>query len=230
MTCNGFKLNLSRRLYRMKKILLIAIGLFTTSLVSAQQYIFGPKSDYVNGSAYDPKFSVQVGADISGASVTSNGNLIAGPIHGYYGGFVLNIPTSELIDITPGLLFTQKGFAAVTKDGQFTKRTQFVEVPFLVNFKLNPIVSLFVGPQFSYLATSANTYDPAFNTVREQFYEDVNIKNYWVGVIGVKFLLLNHIEVNGRYAIDLQATPTNGNIYMPDYSNQVWQFGLGYKF
>lgn len=215
----------------MKKILLVALGLFTSSLVNAQQIIFGPKSDYVTSNANDPKIGIQVGQNISTAIVQSNNNLIAGqPIHGYNAGIVLNFPVSPLIDITPEALFSQKGFSALTLDGNYKQRSQFIDVPFLVKFKINPIVSLYAGPQFSYLLNATNTYDPAFTPSREQYYEDINVKNFWVGVMGVSFLFLNHIELHGRYEIDLQTTPANGSIYMPDYKLQVWQFGLGYKF
>jgi hypothetical protein len=91
--------------------------------------------------------------------------------------------------------------------------------------------NFYIGPQLSYLLSTTNTYNNGFITTSEHYYEDNNgHKSFLDGVIGVSFDLNRSVDLHARYTIDLQQTDSNGYTYVPDYRNQVWQFGLGFKF
>jgi len=215
----------------MKKLLLLAICLLITSFVSAQQYIFGPRSDYVFGSSTESKIGIEVGTNISNVTATSSGiNFNTAPVHGFNAGLVFEIPVSSTASIAPEALYSQKGYMATTPSGGFTQKNTFIDVPLLVKFKLSPIASLSLGPQFSYLLTTQNTYNPGFVALTEHYYENNNISTYWDWAMGLSFNVIRHLDLRVRYTIGLTQTPSNGDLYVPDYRSQVWQFGLGYKF
>jgi opacity protein-like surface antigen len=50
------------------------------------------------------------------------------------------------------------------------------------------------------------------------------------GVAGISFTISDNIDLRARYTIDVQQNYANGNVYVPNYRNQVLQIGLGFKF
>jgi opacity protein-like surface antigen len=160
----------------------------------------------------------------------SNLNFSTGSLTGFNAGVMMELPVSYPFSVQPEAMFSQKGFAAVTVNGNFTQRTQFLDVPILGKFNLNHVFNFYIGPQFSYLAGLKNTYHEGFNATTETFYDNTSNRLFYAGVIGASLNVTQNIELRARYTIDLQQNYSNGNGYVPSYSNQVVQFGLGYKF
>jgi hypothetical protein len=215
----------------MKKFLLLAICLLITSFVSAQQYIFGQRSDYVFGSSTESRMGIEVGTNISNVMTSSSTiSFNTASVTGFNAGLIFEIPVSSAASLAPEVLFSQKGYMATTPNGGFTQKNSFIDVPLLIKFKLSSIAGLSVGPQFSYLLSTQNTYNPGFMALNEHYYENNNISTYWDWAIGLSFNIIRHLDLRARYTIGLTQTPSNGDIYVPNYRSQVWQFGLGYKF
>jgi len=216
----------------MKIILLIAICLLTAGSISAQGYIYGPRSDYYysSDSFYRPRIGFEAGVGLS--NTITNGpsaSFNTAALTGFNAGIIFDLPVTFPFSVEPEILYSQKGYSATTISGNFTQRTQFIEVPILAKYSLK-MVNFFAGPQFSYLAGLKNTYNQGFITANQGFYDNSSNNLYFDVVVGASVNVTNYVELRARYALDLQKNNSNGNNYVPGYSIQAIQMSLGYKF
>src|ERR1700760_3199972 len=123
------------------KLLLMLFLLLAAGAARAQGTIFGPRSDYYyNGEEfYRNKFGFNVGLNMSNTLTGTNSNLnfSTGSLTGFNAGFMAEFPVTYPFSIQPEVNFSQKGFDAVTVNGNFTQRTQFLDIPVLAKFVLN---------------------------------------------------------------------------------------------
>src|ERR1700748_1200868 len=112
---------------------------------------------------------------------------------------MVELPVSYPFSVQPEIMFSQKGFDAVTVNGSFTQRTQFLDIPVLAKFNLNRSFNFYIGPQISYMAGLKNTYNEGFNTGSESFYDNTSNKLFYAGVIGASVNVTQHIEMRARY-------------------------------
>lgn len=219
----------------MKKILLLAICLFTLAgSVSAQGYYghrrvrrSAPRN--ANDDFYKIKVGLAGGLNIADAVDAYNANYTTGSIAAFHVGLTLDVPLIYPLSFAPEVLYSQKGYSAQTADGNFTQRSNFIDVPLLAKFRLSPFVNFVVGPQLSFPISTTNTYDNGFQETAKEHYDTSNDKTVVAGVIGVGFDVSPNVELRFRYTYDFQETDDN-NYYIPGYHNQVWQVGLGFKF
>jgi hypothetical protein len=212
----------------MKKIFFLAIIILSAGSVSAQRYFSGSRGDYSNYDFYQPKVGFEAGLNIANTINSTNSNYSTNTVAGFNAGITFDIPVIYPFSIEPEVLYSQKGYKADTQFGQFTKRTSFIDVPVLAKFRIAPVFNLFIGPQFSYLLSTTNTYSNGFSTTNQQYYNN-DTKAYLDGVVGVSFDINRSIDLHARYTIDIEETDSNSNSYVPSYRNQVWQIGLGFK-
>jgi hypothetical protein len=217
----------------MKKILSLAICLLVAGTVSAQRRYYHSQRAQVrdnNGDFYTPSIGLEIGANVSNQVSSNYSGYSTGSLVGLNAGITFNLPIIYPLSFAPEVLYSQKGYTAATNDGTFTQRTNFIDVPLLAKFKLGPTFNFYIGPQLSYLLSTTNTYDNGFTTASEQYYENNNgHKSFLDGVLGVSFDVNRYVDLHARYTLDLQQTNANGNTYVPNYRNQVWQFGIGFK-
>jgi hypothetical protein len=220
----------------MKKIFFMAMILLVAGSVSAQYYT--PRSRYApsnnngnNGSDfYTPKVGLDVGVNIANTTSAYNSNFSTGTLAGFHAGLNLDIPLLYPLSISAEAMYSQKGYTAVTTSGNFTQRTQFIDLPILLKFNVGPILRLYAGPQYSFLLNTTNTYDNGFAVTAQQYYNNTGTKAILDGVAGVGFDLSRYVELRARYTLDLKSTSSVNSAYQPDYRNQVWQIGLNFKF
>jgi opacity protein-like surface antigen len=220
----------------MKKILFLAICLLALAgTVSAQGYYYGPRRVRrpPPRSSYDDFYKVRVGItgglNVSNTINAVNSNYSTGAIAGFNAGLFLNLPLIYPLSFQPEVLYSEKGFAAVTNDGNFTQHANYVDVPLLLKFKLSPTFNFLIGPQISIPVSTTNTYDNGFVVTAENSYSTYGESTVLDGVVGVSFDLSPDVELRARYTLDLQQNAQN-EAYGGDYRNQVWQIGLGFKF
>lgn len=222
-----------KKLFILAAIMVIAIG------ADAQRRYYGPRARRMppqrmqrnHNNFYQPKFGFKIGANISN-SVSTYDNYSTGSLVGLNLGVTADLPIIYPVSFAPEVLYSQKGYTIGTTYGNFTQRTHFIDVPLLAKFKVAPTFSILIGPQLSWLMSTTNTYDDGFSITQRSTYDNRNNghKTYLDGVIGVSFDINRNVDIHGRYAINLQGTDRYGNTYTPDYRNQVWQVGLGFKF
>ena len=203
----------------MKKILVLAAGLLFAGAVHAQSPV---------------RVGVKAGVNLSNIIKDDGNNNFDTKINpGFNAGITLDIPIIESIAFTPELLYSTKGYKVESSAGDFTQRTNFIDVPILASIKLGGSgLNLVAGPQVSFLLSTKNKFDTDFGSVEQQVNEDSDKfkKSLVGGVIGFRYDINNNVDFHGRYALDFQKNNENGNNTTPEFKNQVFSIGFGYKF
>lgn len=221
----------------MKRILFLsAICLLVAGSVSAQSY-YGPRRVYhrpvqhrAKDDFYKPRVGIEGGLSIANTVSSYNQNYSTNTILGFNAGITAEIPLVYSLSFEPEVLFSQKGYEANTIDGTLTQRNNYIDIPLLAKFRLVRGFNFLVGPQLNLPLTSTTTFNNGFNTSSESYYSDTNNKSYVAGVLGFSIDLNPNVDIHARYVIDLSSNNQDANSPIPDYRNQVWQFGLGIKF
>lgn len=210
-------------------------GLLIAGSVSAQYYT--PRRGYTNSvntgnsdDFYTPRIGIELGANLANTVSEYNANFSTNTLWGMQGGLTLSLPLIYPLSIEAEGIYSQKGYTAQTTNGNFTHRSNFIDVPLLLKFNVGPVLRLYVGPQYSFQLNTTNTYDNGFAVTAQQYYNNTNTKPILDGVAGVGFDLNRYVELRARYMLDLKSTSSINSAYQPDYRNQVWQFGLNFKF
>jgi hypothetical protein len=206
----------------MKKIFILAIGLFVTGAANAQ-------------STDQPiRLGVKAGANYSNIiKDDGNNNFKTDYLVGYHAGLTLDIKLLENLAFTPEALYSTKGYKLTSSVGEFTQTTHFIDVPILASVRLGGGLNLVAGPQVSFLLSTNNKFETGFGTAEQKIVEDDSDrfkKSLVGGLIGFRYDFSNKIGINGRYALDFQKNNENGSSQTPEFKNQVFQLGLGLKF
>jgi hypothetical protein len=220
----------------MKNFLFFAMCLLITASASAQGYYYFPSHHEHHPPArsqYDDFYKAKVGltggVNISNTVDAHNYSTSTGSIVGFNAGITFDLPIIYPLSFAPEVLYSQKGYAAVTPDGNFTQHSDYIDLPLLAKFRLSPTFSFLIGPQISFPISTTNTYDDGFNVTGEQYYNTYGQKRVVAGVVGFAFDLGRVVELRARYAYDLQPNSQNTSAN-GDFRDVVWQFGLGIKF
>ncbi|WP_158796209.1 porin family protein [Pedobacter sp. L105] len=209
----------------MKKIFILAIGLFVATAASAQDH--GIKFGIAGG--------LNVSDVIQGHGDYGSTNTKAG----FNAGLTLEIPFYPGIAFAPEVMFSQKGYSldydtdAGYSAGKFTQTTNYIDVPLLFSFRVGPAFNFLIGPQVSFLTSTKNKFDDGFGTTEETTinnHSDNYNKTMIGGVVGFRYDITPTVDIHARYAIDFSQNDGYGDYYTPRYRNQVVSLGLGFKF
>jgi hypothetical protein len=211
----------------MKKLTLIiaSVLLCTSSTIKAQ-----------DDSREKIHLGAKAGLTISSVHDTKGENFNADPIAGFTGGGFIAIPIGKYLGIQPEVLYAQKGYSAtsIQEGGSFsyTRRTDHLEIPVLLQIKPASFISLVVGPQFSYMTYREETFQSANTTlIQKQEIENDNIRKNTLGAVtGVDFYVLRRLIISGRIGWDLQDNNGDGTASFPRYRNVWLQGTLGLRF
>ena len=218
----------------MKKILFLAMCLFTAGSVCAQTYYYGPRPAHrrrvPQNDFYRPTIGIEGGVNIANTVSSYNTDYSTSSIVGFHAGLTANIPIVYPLSFDPEVLFTQQGYQATTTDGTLTQRNNYIAIPLLAKFTLVRGFNFLVGPQINIPVTSTTTFDNGFVTSQESYYTDNSNKSNVAGVIGASIDLNPNVFIQARYLIDLGSNTQDANSPIANYRNQVWQFGLGIRF
>lgn len=204
----------------MKKIIILAIGLFVAGAANAQSPI---------------RLGVKAGLNLPNIIKGDGNNNYSTKVNpGFNAGVTLDINLIKGLAFTPELLYSTKGYKAQTSLGEYTQTTHFIDIPILASINLGGSgLNLVVGPQVSFLTSTKNKFDNRFGTVIENEYNedsDKFKKSLVGGVIGFRYDINDKFDIHGRYALDFQKNNEDGTTRTPEYKNQVFSVGVGVKF
>jgi len=209
-------LNLNKK--HMKKIFILAIGLFAATAASAQDNI---------------KFGVKAGLNVSDIiKGDGDNNFDTKTKLGFNAGVTVEIPLIAGLAFTPEVLYSQKGYKLTGNGYEFTQTTNFIDVPILASFKLGSAFNIVAGPQVSFLLSTKNKFDSGLGSVEQTVDEDSDRfkKSLVGGLIGFRYDVNEKFDIHGRYALDFQKNNENGTENTPEFRNQVFSVGVGIKF
>lgn len=204
----------------MKKIIILALGLFAASAVHAQSPI---------------RLGVKAGLNVPNIIKGDGDNDFKTKVNpGFNAGVTLDIKLIEGLAFTPEILYATKGYKAETAFGEFTQTTHFIDVPILASINLGGSgLNLVAGPQVSFLTSTKNKFENGFGSIEETRIEENSDrfkKSLVGGLIGFRYDISDQIDIHGRYALDFQKNNEDGSRETPEFRNQVFSVGLGIKF
>ena len=221
----------------MKHILFLAICLLVAGSVTAQTYYYGPHPHHVKRPAqrhddyFRPRFGITGGLSIANTISSYNVYYSTATILGANAGVTAEFPIAYGFSFEPEVLFSQKGYQAITTDGiPITQRNDYIDIPLLAKFHLFPGFSFLIGPQINIPISSNTSYNNGYNAPSGSYYSNYSYKSYIAGAFGLSIDLNRYVDLHARYLIDLSSNSYDINSPIPDYRNQVWQFGIGIKF
>ncbi len=202
----------------MKKIFILAIGLFAATAASAQV-----------------RLGVKAGLNLPDIIKGNGKNNFDTKINpGFNAGITVDIPLIKGLAFTPELLYATKGYKATNTFGKFTQTTSFIDIPILASINLGGSgLNLVVGPQVSFLTKTKNKFENGFGAAEQTIIEndsDRFKKSLLGGLIGFRYDINNKFDIHGRYALDFQKNNEDGTSETPEYRNQVFSVGVGVKF
>lgn len=209
----------------MKKLFFILlVGSFTTSTLLAQSTDSDKRSNI--------SFGIKAGANFSNVYNSEGQAFVADGKFGFAGGVFLGIPIGSFIGIQPEVLFSQKGFKAsgsiLGGTYNFTRTTNYLDVPILLSIKPAQGFSIVVGPQFSYLISETDDYG-VLSTTQKQEFDNQSIRKNIFGIVGGVDIELSPVVLGLRAGYDLQRNNGDGSSTAPNYKNAYYQATLAYK-
>ncbi len=159
----------------------------------------------------------------------------ADPKLGLAAGAFLSIPIGTYIGIQPEVMFSQKGFKATGRflgaDYEFTRTTNYLDIPIYLALKPSEFLTIVAGPQFSYLMSRKDVFKTPFGTAeQEDEFENENIRKNTLGVSLGLDININHFVIGARAAWDLQDNRGDGTSTTPRYKNTWLQATVGLRF
>lgn len=182
----------------------------------------------------DFKLGIKAGVNISNVYDEHNNDFVADSKVGFVGGGFFALPFGTYLGFQPEVLYSQKGFKATSSsilgDFDYTHTSSYLDIPLQLQIKPIPMLTILVGPQFSYLLKTKNNFNGNVTTTQE---EDINSRNYRKNIYGFVVgadVHLNSFIITGRAGWDINQSDIDGDTTKPRYKNQVLQFMLGYAF
>jgi hypothetical protein len=212
----------------MKKIILIlASATLLSNAILAQNNTTDLRKKFM--------FGLKAGANYSNVYDAQGEEFHANAKFGSAAGAFLTIPMGTYFGIQPEILFSQKGFQAtgriLNNTYNFTRTTNYIDVPLLFALKPSEFLTIVAGPQYSYLLKQTDVFANATTSIEQQteFVNDNPRKNT-LCVIGGLDLTLKHIVIGARAGWDVQTNNGNGTSTTPRYKNVWYQATVGYRF
>ena len=178
---------------------------------------------------------VKAGANISNVYDTQGDEFDADAKLGFAAGAFVQIPLGRFLGFHPEILFSQKGYqgsgSILGSDYNYTRTTNFIDVPLLIAIKASPFVTFLVGPQYSYMVSQKYYLHTALGDVtEEEQFENENLLKNTLSVTGGFDINLSSIVIGARAGWDITNNKGDGTSTTPRYKNMWYQATVGYRF
>ncbi|HEX8270287.1 MAG TPA: porin family protein [Flavobacterium sp.] len=181
----------------MKKLVIAAILFLGVHNMNAQFVRFGVKAG--------PNFANVDGGEIDYKSRTN-----------FHAGFVVELRPSDKVAIQPEFLYSSQG-AEVEEADDFN--LDYVSVPVMAKYYIiGDVLSLEVGPQFSFLVNEAESVDEAGDTIENDRFD-------FAVAGGIGLNITKKYFAQARYIVGLTDISREA-----ETTNRVAQLSIGYRF
>lgn len=180
-------------------------------------------------------FGIKVGANLSRMYDSESNDFVADPKVGYAAGVFATIPITTFLGIQPEVLWSQRGFivrgSTILGDYHLSRTHNYVDVPLLVAIKPLPMMTILVGPQYSYLFNTTDTYTSASGTFEDQTdFENDNLLKNTMAMTGGLDLALDPVVIGLRAGWDMRKHDGDGTTTSIRYKNMWYQLSVGFQF
>jgi hypothetical protein len=113
----------------------------------------------------------------------------------------------------------------------FARITNFIDVPLLVSLRTGDLVTILVGPQYSFLLSQKYTFtSDLINISQEEQFDNENLSKNILCLTGGLDVNLNNVVISGRLGWDMTNNKGDGTSTTPRYKNAWYQATIGYRF
>jgi hypothetical protein len=179
-------------------------------------------------------FGAKAGLNISNVWDATGNDFAADAKAGFAGGVFLGVPIGSVLGFQPEILVSQKGFRGTgTLGGEawtLHRTASYVDIPLQLQIRPAPMVTLLVGPQYSYLFRTRNVFTQGSNSVviTEEF-ENENIRRNIFGLVFGGDFDVSWIVIAPRIGFDMYRNNGDGTSTTPRYKNRWLQLTVGVK-
>jgi len=177
------------------------------------------------------RIGLKAGLNLSNVYDTKGESFQADAKFGFAAGAFVSIPIGKFLGIQPEILFSQRGFKTsgsfLLNTYNYTRTTNYLDIPVLLQLKPNKFLTLLAGPQFSYLMKQTDNFE---GTSNEQEFENDNLRRNTLCFTGGIDLNLNRIVFGARAGWDVQDNKGDGSSTIPRYKNVWYQATVGFTF
>ncbi|WP_316790503.1 porin family protein [Pedobacter frigoris] len=214
----------------MKKLFIIGLGLTVSSLA------FQAKAQTSQAAANDKmRFGIRAGANLMkmGKFQFADQYYSTDSEVGFQAGVYADLPMGGGFAFLPEVSFVQKGAKLEAtvggNTGKFDATVSYLDIPVLIGYKATPELTVFAGPQVSFLLSQKSTIgvnnDPQTETTSTENFS----KSLAGGAIGLGYSITPNININGRYSMDFQKV-LKDNMNQDKLKNSGFALSLGYTF
>lgn len=194
---------------------------------------------HTQGTSDNGREKVQVGlkAGINYSNVydTKGDEFKANAKAGLAAGLFLSVPLGKYLGIQPEVLFSQKGFQATGRllgsTYDFTRTTNYIDVPLFLAIKPVSFLTILAGPQFSYLLKQKDVFANGAATVQQESeFKNDDIRKNTLCFIGGVDINISHLVIGARVGWDSMNNNGDGTSTTPRYKNTWLQGTIGFRF
>ena len=211
--------------FQVKKAVLLGTLLVTT---------FGFSQMITSDTRDELKLGFKAGVNFSNVYDQQGQDFVAEGKAGFAAGAFVAIPIGKFFGIQPEVMYSQKGYKATGKilgfNYDYSRTTNYLDIPLLLQIKPIPLLSLVAGPQFSYLLSTKTEFNGNSSTTTQASINEDNYKKNIFGFVVGADVNIDHFLLSGRAGWDVSKSDVEGNSSAPRYKNQVIQLAVGYTF
>lgn len=179
-------------------------------------------------------FGLKIGANLSNVYDSKSKDYDADAKFGLATGAFLSIPIGQFLGVQPEILFSQKGFKATGRallgSYEFTRTTNYIDIPLLVAIKPVPSLTILAGPQYSYLIKQKDEVSGPLSSIVEKEFKNDNIRKNTLCFTGGLDFNFETIVLGARVGWDLYNNNGDGSSTTPRYKNVWYQATIGFRF
>lgn len=180
-------------------------------------------------------FGVKAGINISNVYDSQGEQFNADAKLGLAAGIFVALPIGKFIGVQPEILFSQKGYkgsgSLLGSNYSYTYTSNYIDVPLLFAIKPISLITILVGPQYSFLVKDSYKFDSALiNIDQEHVFENDNIRKNTLSFLGGVDFNFKRIVIGTRAGWDLQANKGDGTSETPRYKNIWYQATIAFRF
>jgi len=210
----------------MKTLLIIGLGLTVSSLA------FKANAQNSQSAANDKmRFGIRAGANLMnmgkiqavGQEYSTDSKV------GFQAGIYGDLPMGGGFAFLPEAMFIQKG-AKLSENGvDLDTKVSYIDIPVLIGYKATPELTVFAGPQVSFLLSQKSTGVLSNGTQGESTDTENFSKSLAGGAVGLGYSITPNINVNARYMMDFQKA-LKDDVNQDKIKNKGFALSLGYTF
>ena len=209
---------MKKNIFAIFALILVANTMTAQGSSSSNQIHIGVKAGLNYSNIYDSQ----------GEKYTADGKV------GVAGGAFVSIPIGEFLGIQPELLFSQKGFQATStvlgSNVTLTRTTNYIDLPIFLAIKPSEMLTILVGPQYSYLIKQKDVFtNPITNVEVTQDFNTDNIRKNTLCLVGGVDFNLSNIVLGARVGLDMYNNNGDGTSTTPRYKNVWAQATVGFR-